>query len=255
MAAGYDPRGIYRALIVEIADGIRNSVADGYVGMNRQLEAFLKGMDIGAKGDMQRVNRQVAAQARQAVVESYERNVEAVRRVPSYQRFNRRSGYLGRVVRRRDLVSADSQGVYFLPEDSLDKEAAHWRRLNFGAGDEAGGGYYAYPLRLFGQTLGDLSFDMGPSPAFSLPKGFFIQGGKAVVPNSSYRGQGSVGKFIPSRRSPYQPAITEGIRGRHFLEAGLEAISIGVEVGYADLMNEWIQRGGRKARAVTSVTG
>lgn len=242
-----------KLLQVEVASAVRRAVALGFRGAGRQAEAFVKGMDIGAKGDLNRVHVEIAAEVRQAVSDAYRSEVESQRLTQPYQRFNRRSGYLGSVIRRRDLVRADSGGLHFINQDALDKEAAHWARLNFGAGSEAGPQPGAVPIRLFGQETLEARLPYGPSPGFVLPKGFFIHGGRARLPNSDHRGRGSTGNFIPSRKSPYEPTLTVGIRGRHFLEAGLEEMSRQFPIKYADLLNEWIQRGGRKARAVNSV--
>lgn len=234
---------------------MRRAVEQGYTGIGRQLEAFVKGMDVGAKGDMTKIHVEVAALIRTAVRDRYDENVEAQRLTPSYRRFNRQSGGLERVLSRADLARADYEGIQFINEAAMNKEAAHWRRLNFGAGDIAGAQPGPYPIRLFGQAVEHASLGIGPSEGFVLPKGFFIHGGKARTPNAGYRGAGTVGPFIPHNKSPYQPAVTVGIRGRHFLEAGLEVMAAELPRRYTDLLNEWVQRGGRKARAVTSVTG
>ncbi len=241
---------------IEIERAIRRAVAEGLTGAGGILKAFVAGMDIGAKGDMAKVNRLVAAETQVAVEAAYASNVEAVRATPAYSRYDRRSGYLGRVIARRDFVTSDYTGIRLGNRGSLDKEAAHWRRLNFGAGADAGPGVPDVPLRLFGETIGTLSLPYGPSPAFSLPKGFFVgPGGKMRIPNSNFRGGGGSAAFYPNRKSPYEPRVTDGIRGRHFLEEGLEEMAYQIEARYADLLNEWVQRGSRKAKAVANALG
>lgn len=247
--------GAYKAISIDVANSFRRAVEQGLVGVNRQLEAFVRGMDVGAKGDMTRVHRAIASDVRESVQGAYLAKVDAVRRVEPYPRYQRRSGYLERVLSRQDFARGDDLGVHFVNEDVLDKEAAHWRRLNFGAGEAAGGQPAPYPIRVFGETVALASFGYGPSPGFVLPRGFFVHGGRAEIPNSAYRGGGSVAPFYPNRRSPVPPSPTVGIRGRHFLEAGLETVAEQIPIRYADLLNEWILRGGRKARAVHSVTG
>lgn len=250
-AAGRAIAGVAEA---EIARAIREAVANSLEGTTKVVAAFLKGMEVGAKGDLTKVNKRVAEDAHDAAIASYEANVEAVRATPAYPRFNRRSGYLGRVVRRKDFVGSDHTGVQYGNEYALYKEAEHWRRLNFGAGAAAGPRSPAIPLRLFGEQVDTLSLDYGPSKPFSLPKGFFFtSAGKLEIPRDRYRGGGASRAFYPNRKSPYTPRMTEGIRGRHFLEEGLQAMATSIEVRYADLLNEWIQKGGRKAKAVASV--
>lgn len=247
--------GIDRLITVKVAEALLRTAGDMGAGANQQVRAFVAGMTVGAKGDMQRVNRAVAAEMRSAVRARYNATVEATRHVPPYHRSGRLSGHLGRLVRRSDLVRADGEGIQFVNENAMDKEAAHWRRLNFGAGAVAGEQPGPYQVRLFGEASIPVSFGIGASPSFQLPRGFFIQGNTAVLPNASYRGRGSVGPFMPSRRSPYRPAQTVGIRGRHFLEAGLEVMERELPKRYADLLVDWIHQGGRKAKAITRATG
>jgi hypothetical protein len=235
---------------IAIIRALRDALARGAVGINQQVVAFLRGMDVSNPADRAAANADLAQAMREATIGAYEETVEAARKVPTYDRPGRRAGYLGRVVRRPDLVRSDADGIRFLNPAAMDKEAAHWRRLNFGAGDAAGTPPGPVPLRLFGETVAHVQLPFGVSPAFSLPKGFFVKGGKASIPNANFRGVGSEGTFAPSRRSPYRPAITAGIRGRHFLEAGLDALSTQLPIRYTDLLNEWIQRGGKEARAI-----
>lgn len=248
-------RTIYGVVEAEIVRAIEEAVESAVKGSTNMVIAFARGMEVGAKGDMAKTNRLVAKEAHAAVEDAYARNVEAVRRTPSYARYDRRSGYLGRVIRRPDFVSSDHSGIQYGNEAALYKEAEHWRRLNFGAGAAAGPQDPAIPLRLFGETVGSLGLGHGPSPAFSLPKGFFLNAsGKLGIPNANLRGSGAAGEFYPNRKSPYTPRVTEGIRGRHFLEEGLEEMAVQIEVRYADLLNEWVQRGGRKAKAVAGAS-
>ena len=236
-----------------MVESMRRSVSGGLRGMGHQLEAFVKGMDLGDQGDMARVHGQIARDMHEAVMDAYATNVEGQRKVPSYQRQSRLAGHLGRMVRRRDFVQSDASGIGLgLPTAVMDKEAAHWNRMNFGAGQAAGDQPGPYPIRLFGETVATAELPSGPSKPFVLPKGFFIQGGRAVAPQADFRGSGSEGPFVVSRKSPYRPAVTSGIRGRHFMEAGLEVMAEQLPIRYADLLNEWVQRGGDAARAISS---
>lgn len=250
MAADVD--ALIRIEVARVLHLVVEEVGDAAI---TQFRAFAAGMDVGAKGDLTKVHKAIAQNAREAIQDAYIANVESVRKTDSYQRSSRLSGRLERVMRRRDLVRGDAEGVHFISESVLDKEAAHWRRMNFGAGGVAGPARESVPIRLFGETLARADFGLGPSPAFKLPKGFFLQGGGAVLPHPDYRGAGSVAPFVPSRRSPYRPAVTVGIRGRHFLEAGLDSVAYDFPIKYADLMQDWILRGSRKAKAIKRVVG
>lgn len=242
-------------LAAEIARALSRAVGDSFSGIGQQLRAFVEGMNAGNPQDMARANEDVAVGMRTAVRNAYQSEVEDERKTPSYNRPGRRSGHLGRVIRRADFVTADATGIFLGNENTLNKEAAHWRRLNFGAGEQAGSQPPPQPLRLFGEAVGTVGLPYGASPAFSLPKGFFLDHGIINTPQSSMRGRGSTGPFLPSRRSPYRPAVTEGIRGRHFIEPALEVLARELPLRYADLFNEWVQAGGDAARAINRVIG
>jgi hypothetical protein len=242
-----------RLVRVEVAQALQDAFQEIGRGANRALEAFVEGMSVGAKEDMRKVHVAIAKEMRASVQDAYARTVLGARKVPTYRRFNRFQGQLFRLVRRNDLVRADEYGISYINAAAMDKEAAHWRRLNFGAGAAAGEQPGPFTIRLFGQA--EINVDFGeaqrPSPAFVLPRGFFLQGGQWQRPNAGLRGHGSIGAFYPDRMSPYRPRVTEGIRGRHFLEAGLEVLERELPIRYADLLNLWIQAGGRKARAIS----
>lgn len=246
---------VSRVISISVAQALRRAIDLGYAESNRVLAAFASGMTVGARGDMEKIHVAVAREMRTAVRNAYDTTVEAERIVPAYKRYSRLSGGLGRAIRRNDLVRADPDGIHFINSDAMKTEAAHWKRLNFGAGNRAGAEEAAVPLRLFGETLAYLDFGIGPQAPFALPAGFFNQGGKAVMPNSSYRGGGSVGSFFPNRKSPYHPAMTEGIRGRHFLEVGLQVAAEELDRRYTQQVQDWIDAGGRKARAIAKSAG
>lgn len=239
----------------QVANLLSRAIAEVGANATRTLLAFAAGAEIGAKGEMGRIHQTVATDVRTAVRTAYEKNVEAVRLTPAYTRFQRRSGYLSRVLDRSDLARGDANGIEFVNTAALDTEAAHWRRLNFGAGQNAGSSISEFPLRLFGQTLAVLEFGIGPSAPFTLPPGFF---GNFDAPNKELRGRGTIQPFYPAmssgalgiRKSPYQPSETSGIRGRHFLEEGLAVMATELPIMYEDMINGWIQKGGRKAKAI-----
>lgn len=245
---------LIRLVRAELASATRNAILAAGAEVNRQAASFIAGMNVGAKGDLTRVHREIASDVRTAVRAAYATEVEAKRGAAPYKRTSRLSGHLGRVVKRNDLARGDAGGVSFVPYVAWDKEAAHWRRMNFGAGQRAGDQPGPTQLRVFGQQIGILSLGLGPSPAFSLPPGFFVTpGGKNVLPDPGLRGQGSHEAFYPNRKSPYTGQVTAGIQGRHFLEPGLEAIALGVRTKYPNMVQAWINAGGRKAKAIRKV--
>lgn len=147
---------------------------------------------------------------------------------------NRLSGRLGRALASRSNVSASSVGLSIINEGFLDREAAHWRRLNFGAGAGSREGIIApqqFAITWGGVAAGVLGLAEQPSAAFQIPRGFWLSsGGEVVSPNPAlgsarfYPGDPSnagYGSGLPKQR----PRITGGIASRNFIDAGVRRIA------------------------------
>lgn len=228
---------IQRLVNIEVRKGLQRALDNGLGRMNAQLDRFGREMERGTKGDMLKIHREVAKAMRKEVVDAYDARVgHGAALHGRIDRSGRNPGALRRAISRQDLALATSDGIEFINEGRLSKEAAHWRRINFGAGEQAGAQPGPVPLRIFGETVGVMGLGIGASPAFILPKGFFIQGGRAVIPQAAYRGARVSAPFVPSRRSPYTPAVTAGIRGQHFLEVGLDVAARELPLKYSDLL-------------------
>lgn len=211
---------------------------------------------VNRKQGLARVHEMVANEARERVLKRYD---EQIRGDNQYrQNAGRLSGRLRKAISRRDVIRAGRDGIIFGNTAVLDATAAHWRRINFGAGERgAERPQQPAPLILGGQRLGGqfLRFDTGPSPAFSMPAGLFFNGGvpqkfsipkghqfyplgqalarlKDVDPKRLQQlgGAGFLGGRIP----------TKGIRGAHFMEAGLFVLGRRLPDEYFKLAKQWI---------------
>lgn len=159
---------------------------------------------------------------------------------------NRLSGRLGRALSSSANIHATVEGLSIINSSYLDREAAHWRRLNFGAGAGSREGIIApqqFPITWGGVAAGVLGLASDPSPAFVIPFGFWLNSGGPTSPSVEALGQdrffpGSASRrlggfggahgagsvkdlgFVQQRRK-----ATGGIASRNFLDAGVRGVA------------------------------
>lgn len=187
-------------------------------------------------GRFQQAHQQVGDAAVRAMVAGF--NSRRFRRPAGRYRAgdNRLTGTLGRALNSTSMVRADATSLSIINEEVLDKEAAHWRRLNFGAGAGSTEGIIApqkFTITWGGIVAGTLGLEMQPSPAFSIPFGFWISGGRPVPPSREALGTGQFFVGSPRGVDPDEPGFvprqrklpTAGIGSRNFLDAGVRAVA------------------------------
>lgn len=134
---------------------------------------------VGMKNKMD----QVARDARNATIAAYQSRVKE----STYRAGQNRLVYaLIKALQREDWAFGTSTGVIFGNTAVLDVEAAHWHRLNFGAGAAGketqprnGPMYFSLDPRASGAHGTLVVSDFGlrgesPSPAFTMPTGVFV---------------------------------------------------------------------------------
>lgn len=198
-----------------------------------------------AKAEFTDANYRLARMMQDSMLRSYDQTVTARKEFSSYRangegdtqpRFS--GGKLRRALSHRDMVVATPQGIAYINNDILDREAKQWARLNYGAGGAAGGGGGAYPWTFRGVTLGALTLPWAPSPAFRMPHGVWI-GGR----NGSVNDQGLSAGFYP--RSSQLNVLTRGIEGRHFFDAGLRRFTQEFPAVYTGVLETFIEQAAR----------
>lgn len=220
------------------------------------------------KTGLARIHEDVANEAHRLVLDAYDRTVGANH--PSYREGQGRLvGMMRRALESPEIILAQRDGIIFGNTAILDRTAAHWRRLNFGAGQRGAERYpQPAPLILDGARLGGqfLRFDQGgPSAPFSMPRGFwFGAGGELAKPGGGTGqqffpfGQGirklsglkdtglSIGGVRDARlisQFVSGGGETKGIRGRQFFEPGLFYMGKTLPGLYKKLAESWIQEG------------
>jgi hypothetical protein len=204
----------------------------------------------GDMSEVRQAHEAVAGVMREAVRARYQETVQARKRVPSYRAGEGRlPGALGAALESPSLVEVTGRDIAFVDVNRMNKEAVHWQRLNYGAGPAADTRPGSYPLRFDSVTISNLRLGGAPRPNVLMPKGFFLEGGKAARPNSSFRGN-NLHPFYPIGPPAFME--TAGIQGRQFLDAGVEALVIELPRQYDRLLNKWVEDGVAAGKAAIS---
>lgn len=184
-----------------------------------------------------RVHDDIGAAAQRSVVQAYtHRNPR--RNLPPYREGNdpRQTRYAGgrllRALQSPSFYEATPNGLRFINTSLLNREARHWRRLNFGAGAQGGPGPRSFPIDLFQASIG---LEPDRRPGFRLPPGFWLRNGERVAP-----GRPGTAEFHPGRDSSANPAMmTRGIRATNFLDAGVRRIANEIGPAYLNMYRQF----------------
>lgn len=227
-----------------------NGGTRGSMNLARILATGLQ-KNLGNPKELRQVHADVADAMRQSVKSSYEQTVKS--RPGPYRMGQGRisGGALKRAVTDPKLAVGTIEGINYVDEYRLDREAAHWRRLNFGAEGTAVGGRDArrFPFRFDNVTLYTVGFPDEARPAFSMPPGLFEDAGGEKVSRS--RGRTGQDRFIWIRgganMSPLvrktidgPVPVTRGIKPRNFLDAGLVTLTDLLPGRYKTMVEGWL---------------
>lgn len=231
-----------------ITTGAMKAVSGGTRGANNYARILAQGLYKGLsdKGQLTKIHEDVAAAMRQAVKSSFEQTVHS--KPGQYREGQNRisGGALKRAISNPSMAIGTAEGIDFVDEGRLDKEAIHWRRLNFGAlGTKVPGRNPAdlvVPFRFDDITLFSLAFKDTSRPAFSLPPGMFKSStGERRDFDPERRG---MDQFYPGSLYPLMGrehwTKTSGIKPREFLNAGLERMAKNLPVAYENMIDGWL---------------
>jgi hypothetical protein len=241
---------IVNAVKFELGAAVREALIAGYVSMGGPLKDYLESATHGLRdpSNLEAVHKQVGKRAQDAMVRSYDQRVTAragpaSRSDPHYKtRRTRLSGTLRNALKADSHVDVKGGTLTFLDPGLLDKEAAHWYRLNFGAGERGRRGQAGlFDLIVNGEFVGALGFKTGPSKSpVIMPAGFFISAdGKLQRRNAARLG---LDAFFP--RPPggggiaSRPIVTQGIEARRFIDTGVRTLARELPKAWDDMIRE-----------------
>lgn len=246
-------RGLIKRQNTNITDASVKVVNVGTRGAMNMARILAHGLqqEMQDKSELAKLHRRVAADMRESVKSSFEQTVHS--KPGQYRMGDKRisGGKLKRAIMASSLAVGTEEGIFFVDEYRLSREAKHWRRLNFGAVGTAVTGREAkrFPFRFDDVTLYTVGFPDGATPSFGLPPGFFEDAsGEKVDRSTSRRG---MDKFIwvkggkamhPGVRKVIDGpmSITRGIKPRNFLDAGLRRMVKELPPAYEKMIKGWL---------------
>jgi len=258
----FDTSGIASVLSVDIFNAFQNAVLEGVKeGVDETFDAMHSVIihSLRSKTRFTKANKQIAAHMKQDVKQAYRDRVIAEKRiqepyrqkgtVPGWGRFS--GGMLGRALNSAGMFVADATQIHMGDRGRLDKEAAHWYRLNYGVGPRATtgskpgvykihfGGIRGLSSTTGGTSLGTITDHSGPSNKPLLrPRGYFGDGSKTPI------------GFNPTGLVAYIP--TQGITARRFFDAGLASYAYNMPIIYEELLGDLIKQMVETGRGVAA---
>ena len=227
--------------------------------MAGEIKKFLKALSYNqssAYKGMLLVNQTSGEAFRQASIASY----NSVRSKTKPYRFAEPSPKLRRysngamltALQSSAMASADSRSVHLINKGQMTKIAPQWYRLNFGAGGKGDGGRAPKEVssrrRSLSFNLSMANFD--PSSSFRVPDSVrYVPAWSTVAlpTNAAYfRLEKYKDKLVPAGPILYLRArkkadnkLSGGFKGRHFLEAGLDAFNEEYPRQVYALLQQW----------------
>lgn len=224
--------------LVETANGASADFATSMAEFGKAYPIILR----KHRKDFLSANTLSVIKAQRAIVSAYE--AATATSPKSYRQGQGRlsGGILLDALKSSKMYEVDADRVGFLDENYLDRQAAHWYRLNFGAGTGESSNVQE-PVKWFGQESG-MNFgwtQRRASKSFKLPAGYFIDG--AFFPGNTEGLQGRDGSATWTRGR-----TSRQIKGRHFLEPGIKVLAQELPKGIEEIIElvtkEAIQAGG-----------
>lgn len=216
---------------------VTEATGDTYRGATPFFRAVSESVtkSVQSRTEFRLANERLAEHAQQAVLESYEEEVEGRKEVGSYRIGDNRlsGGLLRNALTRRGMFVGTFEGIAFGNEDILDNEAGHWARLNYGAGSGRNLTPVSTTLRIGSRSVGITTLK-GPTSnegtkAFRLPVGYWTSGEFYPL------GKRKVGKLL-------------AVQARRFLDAGVHAIADNIDEVYFDLVADLLDKAARESR-------
>lgn len=259
-----------RAYQLELAAGFSAAAAKAGDEAGKILRDIARIIDQGVgTRELVRAHTTIAEKGQDSVKRSYDQTVTArnKRRLgpyrdtiePAINPKNRRfaDGKLRQALGSRDFWEADARGIRFINVDLLNRKAKQWARLSAGAGGRGSGSRQQFEVRWGNLVVAALGLNMRPSPAFTIPKGYWVD------PSGSPVGPGARGsaRFFPMGEGPRSGArshtsavndegkrvrvpmqrrrVTRGIEARNFLDAGVRRIARELGPTYLRMHEDW----------------
>ena len=239
---------------------------------SKQVAELAAAIERGAApGERQIIHDRIAKQAQLSTLRSYDQTARRTNQQPGYRsgpntKWRRYSGgRLRAALADPSFVSASPDGIEFGNIALLNKRAAQWARLNFGAGQRGSGSKPSTAVTINGLVVAALGLEEPARPGFMIPVGYFVnEEGTPIRPNASRTGvafypagtgdrryRGRTYEAADGKRRPIPMTArrtTRGIRARNFLDAGVARIAREIGPAYENLYRDLVERGEASVR-------
>lgn len=220
---------------------------------SKQMAELARIIDQGLMPDrFLAAHQEVGVKAQQSVVHSY-RATRSQGGPRGYRARDRYSG--GRLLgalESPEFFSATSEGLEFINVELLNRRAAQWARLNFGAAPAGEGSNKQFSVQMSNMVVATLGFDEPARPSFWIPKGYFWSGSAPVRPGAGSKDEFHLAGTGPRKGTTrvrghdgersfnalMKPRKSQGIEARHFLDVGLRRIAHEIGPAYKEVLDD-----------------
>lgn len=267
---------IMHAAQVDMLDQVQAALYTLTSRSAKTLAAFATGVRDGIPSlgsVIEQAHAQIAGDVQEAILDAYDRSLLGTPPYRIHAQMSKNNRYAGGMLRSvlasSSFVTSDAKGVYIGNTAQLDARARQWRRLNYGAGGRAGDG-----AEIFGIRWSNAEFFLeepgAARPAFRIPGGRWI--GREFYPISEVsaldrmsrrltgRGARLAGPTVdrasagPGDVVEQHPRMTRGIRGTHWIAAGLAVAAQDLPRAYAQILKKlWAEGDKAMTQAMADV--
>lgn len=224
---------ILRNLVSTIMNRANAGTLRGSTGYISEF-ARLVNTNASDKKDIKQANKRLAEAAQKTALARYDERRAASDTPGQYREGQGRisGGRLRAAIAAGDFVYSDANGFAVGNVTSLNKEAAHWARINWSAGQQATD-YGTIRVRFDDTTVASIAANQTKAPLWNIPAGAYFKGRELHI---SGRG-GMAGRQIKKAHEPY-----------HFIERGFDAAAKQFGPEYETMMFNWLQKSGQDAK-------
>jgi len=266
----YGDIGLLNAILREVNNDVKFKTTEAFRRFSRSVIR-----DSKTKKYVKEAHKELVEKARQATLEAFEKETSHKPpyrgKDPHWPRFA--GGRMRRGIINPRFINSDEKGIYFGNVTYMDKQAAQWMRLNFGAEGGRGGVKQKRPpgygsMKFFNRTVSKrLTLErFGPSEPFYIPGNAFFSpqfiGGAGVFVKKVDRGRppytdamylDTKMKSNPFNRKidrlrPHRKQLSRGIVGFRYLDAGVRVINEGYGPAITNIANTYFRDGIKKMK-------
>lgn len=226
---------ILRRLITTILNRANAGTLRGMTGYISEFARLVNTQASDPK-DMQQANKRLAKMAGDAALNRYDSR-RAASDTPGQYRVGKgriSGGRLRRAIASDSFTYSDAEGFGIGNISNLNKEAAHWARINYSAGPQATD-YGTIRVKFDDVTVASINSKRTAKPLWNIPQGAYFINNELRLTSG-----GMSARPIKAAHEPY-----------HFIERGFAEAARQVGPEYTTMMFGWLNKAGQDAKNFT----